>query len=36
VVSDHRVAVRLGYANEHDFRRAFKRWTGRPPSAALG
>ncbi|MES0872747.1 helix-turn-helix transcriptional regulator [Sinimarinibacterium thermocellulolyticum] len=30
-----RVAQRLGYANAHNFRRAFKRWTGRPPSAAL-
>ncbi|MEW6166912.1 MAG: helix-turn-helix domain-containing protein [Pseudomonadota bacterium] len=33
--SNPRVAERLGYANEHNFRRAFKRWTGRPPSAAL-
>ena len=33
--SNPRVAERLGYANEHNFRRAFKRWTGRPPSAVL-
>ena len=32
-LSNRQLAERLGYSDEHNFRRAFKRWTGAIPSA---
>ncbi len=32
-LSNRQLALRLGYSDEHNFRRAFKRWTGAIPSA---
>ncbi len=32
-LSNRQLAQRLGYSDEHNFRRAFKRWTGAIPSA---
>jgi AraC-like DNA-binding protein len=31
-LSNRQLAQRLGYSDEHNFRRAFKRWTGAIPS----
>lgn len=33
-VSNRQLAEQLGYSDEHNFRRAFKRWTGMLPSSA--
>ena len=34
-LSNKQLAERLGYSDEHNFRRAFKRWTGFIPSLFL-
>ncbi|PKM21020.1 MAG: AraC family transcriptional regulator [Gammaproteobacteria bacterium HGW-Gammaproteobacteria-15] len=31
-LSNRQLAIELGYSDEHNFRRAFKRWTGQVPS----